>query len=149
MTLLGQNDDMTAKKRLTDRDYERLLEFRTGLRAFLKWSKDQAAAANLAPVQHQLLLAIRGHPDHERGPTIGDVAGYLFIKPHTAGELVDRSVEAGLVKRIADPEDKRVTRLALTADASRKIAKITDATVEELKRLAPALNRLWEGLDAD
>lgn len=139
---------MCAKRRsLSDADYERLLEFRTGLRSFLRWSADQAAGVGLAPVQHQLLLAIRGHRDHERGPTIGDVARYLLIKPHTAGELVGRSVEAGLVRRRQDPIDGRVVRLALTARGDRKLARITEATFEELKRLAPRLNRLWEGLD--
>jgi DNA-binding MarR family transcriptional regulator len=135
------------KKVLTDRDYERLLGFRTGLRSFLRWSADQAGDVGLAPVQHQLLLAIRGHGDHERGPTIGDVARYLLIKPHTAGELVARSVDAGLVRRITDPNDGRVVRLALSNRGARKLESITAATLEELKRLAPALNTLWEGLD--
>ncbi len=134
---------------MTDADYERLLAFRTGLRTFLKWSKDQAGKAGLAPVQHQLLLAIRGHRDHERGPTIGDVATYLLIKPHSAAELVSRSVDAGLVRRVADPDDGRVVRLVLTNRAARKLEEITAATIEELKRLAPALNQLWQDLEFD
>lgn len=136
-----------SPRRVTDTEYERLLQFRTGLRSFLKWSADQAGAAGLAPVQHQLLLAIRGHADHERGPTIGDVARYLLIKPHTAGELVSRSVAAGLVRKVADPMDARVVRLALTAKGGKKLESITEATFEELKRLAPRLNRLWHGLE--
>jgi hypothetical protein len=43
--------------------YERLLRFRAGLRRFVRWSAEQAALASLTPTQHQLLLAIRGHPD--------------------------------------------------------------------------------------
>lgn len=135
------------KRTLTDRHYERLLGFRTGLRVFLRWSAGQAGAAGLAPVQHQLLLAIRGHRDHESGPTIGDVARYLLIKPHTAGELVARSVQAGLVRKRSDPEDRRIVRLRITAEGERRLARITEATFEELKRLAPRLNKLWEGLD--
>jgi hypothetical protein len=49
--------------RLEQHDYERLLAFRTGLRRFLAWSGQQAEAAGITPAQHQLLLAIRGHPD--------------------------------------------------------------------------------------
>jgi hypothetical protein len=60
----------------TNEDYRRLLELRTGLRRFLRWSEQHAEAAGLTPSQHQLLLAIRGHDD-PRGPTVGDVAGYL------------------------------------------------------------------------
>ena len=133
--------------RLTDSDYERLLEFRTGLRTFLKWSKDEAAAAGLAPNQHQLLLAIRGHPDHDRGPTIGDVAQYLLIKPNTAAELVTRAAGSGLVERLTDPGDRRVVRLRLTKRGTERLESITGSTFEELNRLAPRLGRIWEGLE--
>ena len=146
---MGNASKRVKKQSVTDHDYERLLAFRTGLRAFLKWSENQAASAGLAPVQHQLLLAIRGHADHERGPTIGEVANYLLIKPHTAGELVNRAVEAGLVQRSSDPDDRRIVRLSLTDHAAESLERITGATVEELKRLAPSLNRLWQGLDVD
>jgi DNA-binding MarR family transcriptional regulator len=63
----------------TDQDYQRLLELQTGLRRFLRWSGQQASAAGLTPAQHQLLLAIRGHPD-PRGPAIGDVANHLLVR---------------------------------------------------------------------
>jgi len=58
---------------LDQRDYERLLAFRTGLRRFLYWSGQQAEAAGITPAQHQLLLAVRGHPGPD-GPTIGEIA---------------------------------------------------------------------------
>ena len=58
---------------LEQSDFEHLLELRTGLRRFLRWSDQQAQAAGLTPAKHQLLLAIKGHPD-PAGPTIGDVA---------------------------------------------------------------------------
>ena len=135
-----------VKKKLTDEDYERLLEFRTGLRTFLAWSRKQAAGAGLAPSQHQLLLAIRGHPD-DRGPTIGDVAGYLLVKPHSAAELVGRAEKAGLVMRRSDADDARVVRLRLTKRAEDKLASITAATLEELERMGPRLRRIWKGLD--
>lgn len=135
-----------AKKKLTDEDYERLLEFRTGLRTFLAWSRNQAAGAGLAPSQHQLLLAIRGHRD-DRGPTIGDVATYLLVRPHSAAELVNRAQKAGLIVRRSDPDDARVVRLGLTKRAEKKLASITEATLEELERMGPRLRRVWKGLD--
>ena len=94
---------------LDQHDYERLLAFRTGLRRFLSWSGQQAEAAGITPAQHQLLLAIRGHPD-PRGPTIGEIAGYLLVRHHSAVELIDRAVAAGLVTRQADNEDGRTVR---------------------------------------
>ena len=54
-----------------EEDYRRLLEFRTGLRRFLRWSEEAAEKAGVTPSQHQLMLAIKGHGD-ARGPTIGD-----------------------------------------------------------------------------
>src|ERR671933_1682677 len=98
---------------LTQRDYERLLAFRTGLRRFLSWSGQQAEAAGITPAQHQLLLAIRGHPD-PRGPTVGDIAGYLLVRHHSAVELIDRAVSAGLVVRRVDSQDARTVRVGLT-----------------------------------
>ena len=59
--------------RLTRQDFERLLEFRVTLRQFQRWSEDQAQAEGLTHVQHQLLVAIKGH--HGKcPPTIGDLA---------------------------------------------------------------------------
>src|ERR1700732_4137456 len=76
--------------RLNDADYATLLAFRVELRRFLQWSGAEAAAVGLTPTQHQLLLAIRGHPG-QTGPTITDVAGYLLTRHHSAVELVDRA----------------------------------------------------------
>ena len=84
---------------LSDRDYERLLEFRTALRQFMRWSEMQAEAAGITPAQHQLLLAVRGNPD-PRGPRIGEVADALLLRHHSAVELVDRAEAAGLVRRV-------------------------------------------------
>src|SRR5882724_9783918 len=92
---------------LEDGDYRRLLQFRTGLRRFLHWSEEQAEKVGLTPAQHQLLLAVRGH-DGDQGPTIGELAGYLMLRHHSAVGLVDRAVRAELVERREDPGDRRV-----------------------------------------
>lgn len=145
----GKLARMPPKKRLEDADYERLLEFRTGLRRFLKWSKDEAAKAGLAPSQHQLLLAIRGHRTPSLGPTVSEIADYLLIRAHTAGELAARAAAAGLVERVVDSSDARVVRLRLTKLGERKIESITEATLEELDRLGPRLRSVWRGLGPD
>jgi DNA-binding MarR family transcriptional regulator len=142
-----ERNSISSNDRIDDDDYARLLEFRTGLRTFLKWSKNRAGQAGLAPSQHQLLLAIRGHKGG--APSIGDVSQYLLVKPHSAAELVARAEKAGLVRRDADERDGRVVRLALTPLGSRKLAAITAATLEELDRLGPTLRRIWKGLDAE
>lgn len=97
--------------------YARLLALRTRLRRFERWSAEQAQSASLTPTQHQLLLAIRGHTDR-RGPTIGEVADYLLLRHHSAGELVRRAEAAGLVRRTSDSEDRRRVSQVATRTAS-------------------------------
>src|SRR3954470_1456012 len=109
----------------TDEDYRRLLELRTGLRRFLRWSERQAEQAGLTPAQHQLLLAIRGHPD-SRGPTVGDIADSLLLRHHSAVGLVDRAAAAGLVARGPDPESLSVVRLRLTDKGAAQLAELSE-----------------------
>jgi len=135
---------MPAKPK--DADYRRLLEFRTGLRRFLRWSEEQAEAAGITPQQHQLMLAIRGDND-PRGPTISAVAAYLVSKHHSVVELVDRAEAAGLVRRIQDAGDHRVVRLALTRSGEHILEKLGALTVAELSRLAPRMREMWAGLE--
>jgi DNA-binding MarR family transcriptional regulator len=141
-------DYRSAMSGLDQRDYERLLAFRTGLRRFLSWSGRQAEAAGITPAQHQLLLAVRGHPD-PRGPTIGEIAGYLLVRHHSAVELIDRAVAAGLVVRTADPDDARTVRIALTPHGSERLEVLAASHLEELGRLTGQLHTLWAGLEAE
>jgi DNA-binding MarR family transcriptional regulator len=130
----------------TDEDYRRLLELRTGLRRFLHWSERQAEAAGLTPAQHQLLLAVRGHAD-PRGPTVGDVAGYLLLRHHSAVGLVDRAEAAGLLVRRQDPENLSIVRLCLTVEGSRRLDALSELHLEELTHLSPTMHALWEALE--
>ena len=127
--------------RLTQQDFERLLEFRVTLRRFQRWSEDQAQEAGLTQVQHQLLVAIKGHPGG-RPPAVGDLAGYLLQRPHSTVELIDRAEAAGLVQRMPDADDGRVVRVRLTAAGERVLRKLTRAHLERLHELATVLDEL-------
>jgi DNA-binding MarR family transcriptional regulator len=124
---------------LTQQDFERLLEFRVSLRRFQRWSEDQAQAAGLTHVQHQLLVAIKGHPGGDP-PTVGDLAGYLLLRPHSMVELVDRAEAAGLVHRTRDADDGRVVRVSLTPEGDLILQKLTRAHLERLHELAAVLD---------
>jgi len=134
-------------RELTDEDYQRLLDLRTGLRRFLRWSEEQAAEAGLTAAQHQLLLAIRGHLNPNgsagAGPTIGDVAESLLLRHHSAVGLVDRAVKAGLVIRQEDANDRRMVRLRLTPLGNDLLNLLSAAHLEELERLTPRMLELW------
>ena len=130
----------------TDQDYRRLLRLRTGLRGFVRWRARLAQAAGLTPAQHQLLLAVRGHPD-SRGPTLGDVADYLLLRHHSAVGLVDRAEAAGLLARRQDPENLSAVRLRLTDEGSRQLEALSELHLEELTHLAPTMHALWDALE--
>jgi DNA-binding MarR family transcriptional regulator len=123
---------MTGDNLLSDQEFADLLRFRDAIRRFLHWSEQQAKAAGLTAAQHQLLLAIRGHPGD---PTIGDVADHLLLRHNSAVELIDRAERAGLVQREVDAEDRRVVRLRLTARGVRRLTSLSAAHLEELHRL--------------
>jgi DNA-binding MarR family transcriptional regulator len=125
---------------LSDADYQQLLEFRDGLRRFVRWSEQHAVDAGITPAQHQLLLAIRGHPGG--APTIGDVADHLLLRHHSVVGLVDRAEQAKLVQRQMDPKDHRVVRLRLTTSGTRRLAALVAAHLDELNRLGPILAQL-------
>ena len=127
-------------------DFEHLLELRTGLRRFLHWSEQQARAAGLTAAKHQLLLAVRGHPD-PAGPTISELADYLVLRHHSAVELVDRAVKDGLVRRNPDPDSKSVVRVTLTPLGAEKLDALAEAHLEEIKHLAPTMRTLWQELE--
>lgn len=127
-------------------DFEHLLQLRTGLRRFLRWSEQQARTAGLTPAQHQLLLAIRGH--HEpAGPTVGDVANYLVLRHHSAVGLVDRAAAAGLVERSPDANSNSVVRVTLTQTGTDKLDALAETHLQEIAHLAPTMRTLWQALE--
>src|SRR5579859_308429 len=132
--------------RLSAEDYERLLEFRVALRRFQRWSEDQAQDAGLTHVQHQLLVAIKGHRG-EVPPTVGDLADYLLLRPHSTVELIDRAETAGLVERTADENDGRVVRVRLTDAGDRVVRRLTKAHLDRLHELAAVLDDLVNRYD--
>lgn len=135
---------MTDDGTLTAVDYENLLEFRTSLRKFLHWSETRARDAGLTPAQHQLMLAVKGHPGDDP-PTVGDLADYLLLRHHSAVELIDRAVAAGLVQRARDDGDGRIIRIRLTPEGEARLRRLSTAHLDELRRLAPVLDHLITG----
>jgi len=134
--------------KLSKNEFARLLAFRTDLRRFERWSERQARTVGLSPAQHQLMLAVKGHDDR-RGPTVGELAEYLLLRPHSAVELVDRAEIAGLVVRKKTDPDGRVVRVGLTADGESRLNALSALHLAELRRLAPSLKHLVEGLDTE
>ena len=125
----------------SDSQYARLLEARTALRQFLHWSAEQAEAQGLTAAQHQLLLAVRGHPGGDR-PAVGDLAEHLLLTHHGAVQLVDRAEAGGWVRRRRDAGDHRVVRVELTAKGERALTRLAAPHLEELRRVREVLSAL-------
>ncbi|MDA8116312.1 MAG: MarR family transcriptional regulator [Actinomycetota bacterium] len=125
------------RSRFSDQDYRDILAFRDQLRRFLSWSEEQCRAAGLTPSQHQLLLAVRGHPSPD-APTIGDIAEHLQLRHHSAVGLIDRAESAGLVRRVHDQSDRRVVRIVLEAAGEVALEELTALHITELAVLAEA-----------
>jgi len=128
-------------EQLAQHDFARLLDFRIALRQFQRWSEEQAHAAGLTHVQHQLLVAIKGHSG-SAAPSVGDLARYLLLRPHSTVELIDRAVAAGLVRRAADSADGRIVRVELTRVGDRVLQELTHAHLRRLHDLAVVLDKL-------
>jgi DNA-binding MarR family transcriptional regulator len=122
-------------------DFQHLLHFRVILRSFMRWSEEQAAAAGLTPAQHQLLVAIKGHPG-PRPPAIREIAEYLLLQSHSAVGLVDRAEAVEVVRRSQDPDDARVVRVELTEKGDKLVTELFAGHLARLYELAAALNEL-------
>ncbi|PEQ11835.1 transcriptional regulator [Novosphingobium sp. PC22D] len=71
---------------------------------------ERARAMGVTRPQWQVLSALRRH----EGIKQGGLAEILEVEPITAGRMIDRLQEAGLVERRPDPADRRVWRLCMT-----------------------------------
>ena len=87
-------------------------------------------------------------------PTMSEVAKVMRLHPSTVTVLVDGLVAHGLVGRMADPEDRRVVRVAETAegrkDRERHMAQmrtrvtglLSELSDEEIERVYDSLRTL-------
>jgi len=141
----GARDDEPSNNRGTADvvNYAALARFRYELRKFQAFSKAAATTAGLTSQQHQALLAIRGFSD--QGPvSVGDLAEFLLIRPHTAVELVDRMTRLELLARVVDDSDGRRVLVKLTKEGERRLQKLSQTNLKELRAIGPTLTRMLE-----
>jgi DNA-binding MarR family transcriptional regulator len=125
---------------LTRAQTQRLAEFRFQLRKFLHFSSLAAEAAGLRAQQYQLLQCVWGMPE-ELDPTIANVAARMLLKHNSAVELVDRTIEQGLLRRCPDPTDHRRILLRMTPHGEKLLASLAAWHARELEETGPELIR--------
>jgi DNA-binding MarR family transcriptional regulator len=123
---------------LTLADYESLAELRYQIRRFLHFSEQASREAGLEPRQHQLMLALKGLPEHTR-PRIGELAERLQIQHHSAVELVNRLAAGGYVRRHRAGADRREVLLSLTPQGEKILRELSLHHKAELRMRGPAL----------
>lgn len=74
-------------------------------------------SGDLSGSQIELVRLVRREP----GIPVNSAAERLGLAPNTVSTLVRRLTDAGLLQRRADPADRRVARLRVTAAARRRI----------------------------
>jgi DNA-binding MarR family transcriptional regulator len=126
-------------------DYAALAEFRRALRQFLHFSREAALGAGLSPAQHQALLALKGFGGR-RGLCVGELAGLLDLRHHSAVGLVDRLVGRKLARRKTDPDDRRRVLVLVAARGEALLERLSAAHRDEIRRLGPELRRLLRRL---
>lgn len=139
----------TSKRKaraLKKADFVALAELRYALRKFTAFSETAAGGCGLTPQQHQALLAIRASA-HDR-MTVKEIADWLLLRHHSAGELVDRLERMDMVQRIADEQDRRKVQVVLTPAAHEKLEALSSAHLEELRAAAPLLRTLLGHFDS-
>lgn len=135
---VGDQVRTPRSKRLHAGQYAALARFRHELRRFLAFSEAAALGEGLPVQQHQALLAIAGRASGEPA-SVGDLADQLLIAPHSAAELTARMVETGLIGKTPSARDRRRMELTLTPQAQDLLTRLTQAHLEELRTLGPAL----------
>jgi DNA-binding MarR family transcriptional regulator len=130
---------------LTKADYVALSGFRHGVRRYLAFAEGGAKSVGLTAQQHQALLAIKAHAKDQM--TIGELARQLLTKNHSAGELVNRLMKAGLVKRSPGTIDRRRVLVSLTRSGEGLLASLSQNNFRELQYIAPAFSGLVAQLE--
>lgn len=81
-------------------------------RALQRWTETRPDTwPGISSAQVGLLFYLESHPQ----AMIGEIAAALQVAPAAVTNLSKRMQEAGLIERVADAEDARITRLRLTA----------------------------------
>lgn len=77
----------------------------------------------------------------ERRPSFGELAGLLGCDKTNVTGMVDRLARRGFVARETDPDDRRITRAALTEQGAAIRADFRSALAAELGARVPRANR--------
>ena len=85
-----------------------------------------------------VLFQLKAAP--ERRLPLGELADRLEVTPRNVTGLIDRLERDGLVERIDDPDDRRMTYARLTHEGARKLDGLRDQGLQWQMRMASGLS---------
>ena len=94
-----------------------------------------SALGGISPTQASMLASI----EKRKSPSLGDLAIAEQIQPPSVTRIVQSMTELGLVSCTPDPQDRRCTRVTLTARGRREIEAIRRRKTEFLERTLQSL----------
>jgi DNA-binding MarR family transcriptional regulator len=94
-----------------------------------------SALGGVSPAQASMLSSV----ERLESPTLGDLAAAEQIQPPSVTRLVQAMEEAGLVSCSPDPDDRRSTRVRVTAAGRRELSTIRHRKTEFLERTLQTL----------
>ncbi len=100
-------------------------------------SRRPALLSNLTGSQLELVRTVRRHP----GISVADAAEDLRLAPNTVSTLVGQLIDAGIVVRTADRDDRRVAQLALAPAAARTVVDWYDRRTGAVASVIARLSR--------
>lgn len=132
-------------KQISSDDYRALAAFRYHIRKYLDFSNIAARSAGLEPKQYELLLAIRGLPEGALA-TVGILAEQLYLRHHSAVELVNRAEARGFVTRTRISTGRSYVLVELTPKGERTLNRAVALRLKELRRAGPVLAKILSTL---
>jgi DNA-binding MarR family transcriptional regulator len=88
--------------------------------------------------QYNVLRIVRGGPT--KGHPIYEIEGRMIYRFANVTRLVDRLEVQGLLKRVADPKDRRVSRVVITPKGRRLMERLDEPVRAMASRLTACCN---------
>ena len=98
-------------------------------------------ALRVSPTQLRVLTWLRSHPQ----TNVNGLAESLGVGPSSASRLCDRLEALGLLRRVADPRDRREVQVQVTAEAEQLMTQISrnrQRALDEVLARMPEASRL-------
>jgi DNA-binding MarR family transcriptional regulator len=126
-------------------DFEEAAALREALRRFARQSEDVTRRHGLTARGYTLLLMIKTGRETDGGATPDELEQRLQLAKSTVTELVQRSVQAGLVRRELHPLKRGAILIRLTPKGDRQLNRAFAQLQGEREQLRELLKRSTAG----